>query len=89
VNAAPFATSSTSLNADVAMATMRACIDGDIAFLTTSSAGGPFGPYPPVDTDLALWGCVGFTYSGQWGDASATAYAQQIKSLLANRRWPQ
>ena len=55
MNAAPYASTSSALNADVAMGIMRACMNGDTSFLATTSAT-PFGPYPPTTTDNALWG---------------------------------
>jgi autotransporter family porin len=87
VNAAPYASTSSALNADIAMGTLRLCMNGDISFLETTS-NPSFGPYPPQDPSNALWGCVGFTYSGGWGDTSAVNYANDIKQRLATQQWP-
>jgi autotransporter family porin len=86
-NAWPFASTSTPLNADEGLAELRSCMNGNVSYLDTSSAG-TFGPYPATDPTQALWGCVGERDSGHWGDSGAVMYVQSVQSVLASRSWP-
>jgi autotransporter family porin len=86
-NVAPYAATSTALNVDFTYGSIRACMNGDQSYLTTTT-NTAFGPYPPTTTDNALWGCIGRHFSGAWGDSGAVDYVNRVKSILANKGWP-
>ncbi len=84
----PYGVSSTALNADYRMAAQRSCMNGDVTWLAGTNGGsGTFGAYPPTDTDIALYGCMGHWYSGSWNDSGGVSYVTQLQKLLAQKAW--
>jgi hypothetical protein len=80
-HANPYADTSTALNADYRMARQRACMNGEIPWLSKTAA-----DYPPTNTDDALWGCI-----GQWsgGDFDANnVHVQRVKQVLVDKPYP-
>jgi len=79
----PYAQQSTAFNADYKLAQQRACFDGKISYLDSSS-------YPKLsNTNYMLWGCVGQWYSGEWYDSGAKTYISQVQSYLQQQTWAQ
>jgi hypothetical protein len=86
-NTWPEARDSTAFNADFRAAQHRACMNGDINYLTERTPLPPYPKYPTLDTDLATWGCIGNWYSGGWYDKGAVDYIAHVKQDLAERPW--
>ncbi len=91
----PMLVNSTAFAADYHFASMRACMDGD---LTGYFTGRPNYNGHNYSADIAsgslstaLWGCIGFHYSGNWydGDSSSGAiwYIDQAQAALAQKSW--
>lgn len=72
----PYSQTSTSFNVDYGLAVIRACYEGKVLYL--------HGPdYAPGD----LWGCLGWHYSGSWGDHEAQGYIGRVKTALRDQPW--
>lgn len=79
----PYSGQSTAFNVDYKLAQQRACFDGQMSYLDSSS-------YPQESrTNYMLWGCVGQWYSGGWYDSGAQSYISQVQQFLNNQTWAQ
>lgn len=88
-NAWPEARDSTAFNADFRGAEQRACVNGDVHYLTERTPLPPYPPYPTSDPDLAMWGCLGHWFSGGWFDKGALNYIGEVKQASATHPWTQ
>ena len=88
-NTWPEARDSTAFNADFRAAQHRACMNGDIHYLSERTPLPPYPTYPTSDPDLATWGCIGNWFSGGWYDQGANNYISHVKQSLAARPWTQ
>lgn len=77
----PASQQSTPFNVDYSLAWLRACFDGDMAWLGSKPASTR--KYATGD----IWGCVGAWYSGSWYDSNAQTYIKSVKQHLANKEW--
>ena len=73
---------STSMSADAAYATWRACFEGYERWLNEAERGRPYGPGD-------AWGCAGRWFSGRWHTEPAEDYIAKVKGYLRNRVWEQ
>jgi hypothetical protein len=64
-------------------------MNGEINYLSGMSPQGGHHSYPSPDYNEQLWGCVGDWYSGGWYDSGAITYIEQVRTLMAARRWLQ
>jgi hypothetical protein len=91
----PMLVNSTAFAADFHFASMRACMDGDIAPYFSGRSGHNGHSY---SSDVAsgnintmLWGCVGFHYSGDWYDGNSSGgamwYINLAKAALSQKSW--
>jgi Bacterial Ig domain len=86
-NAYPEAITSTAANADFRMAYQRACMNGDISYLSSDTPTSGYPTYPNGTTDQILWGCIGDWYSGDWYDSGALSYIAQVQQYYASKPW--
>ncbi|HLX37854.1 MAG TPA: hypothetical protein VKR29_08630 [Candidatus Binataceae bacterium] len=86
-NTWPEARDSTAFNADFRAAYHRACVNGDVHYLSERTPLPPYPPYPAFDPDAAAWGCIGNWFSGGWYDQGALHYIGEVKQDLAARPW--
>jgi len=63
----------------------RACMNGDINYLSQRIPSPGYPQYPNGTTDEMLWGCIGDWFSGDWYDDGAVEYIAKVKPLLAGR----
>ena len=85
-NVWPGARDSTSFNADFRAAYQRACMNGDISFLSEARPVVGYPAYPSSDLNYNFWGCMGEWFSGQWFDAGARSVTE-MQHL--HQPWPQ
>jgi autotransporter family porin len=71
----PWVQQSTAFNADMQMAYLRACYDGDTTWLGNGYQAGD------------AWGCIGSWYSGDWHSAAANGYISRVQSDLNSQAW--
>ena len=91
----PMLRSSTAFGADFHFASMRSCMDGDLAgyFAGRPAYNGHTyaGDIASGDLSTIMWGCIGYHYSGNWynGDSSYGAiwYIDHIKESLVQKTW--
>jgi hypothetical protein len=91
----PMLHNSTAFAADFHFASMRSCMDGDLAgyFAGRPAYNGHTyaGDIAGGNLNTILWGCVGFHYSGNWynGDSASGAiwYINYVKGVLAQKSW--
>ncbi|WP_331117659.1 hypothetical protein [Archangium sp.] len=83
----PHSRDSTAYNVDYALASRRACYEGEYTWLNQP---GKQGGYVKGDE----WGCVGTWFSGDWYDgdenvrgSGARPYIKEVKQRLAERTW--
>jgi hypothetical protein len=72
----PWSTQSSALGVDYAMAWLRACYEGAFVWLVDDG-------YEAGDE----WGCVGAWFSGEWYDAGARRYVEEVRGHLEQRTW--
>jgi autotransporter family porin len=70
----PAAQRSTAFNADYALAWWRACVDGDIPWLSAAARGD-------------VWGCVASYASGRWDDPYGQSYALAVRRHVSAKPW--
>lgn len=83
----PLSKDSTAFNVDFRLAYQRACMNGDINYLSRRIPASGYPRYPDGTTDEMLWGCMGDWFSGGWYDGGALKYIADVKSLLDRRGW--
>jgi autotransporter family porin len=71
----PWVQQSTAFNADMQMAYLRACYDGNTPWLGNGYQAGD------------AWGCIGSWYSGDWHSAAANGYISRVQSDLNSQPW--
>jgi F5/8 type C domain len=79
------AASSLSLNADFYGYIIRDDMNGCETWLADWDTSAH--PYPPANTQDALWGAVGRWYSGEWWRSSSDAYRATVQQHLADKDW--
>lgn len=72
---APLTQLSTAFNVDMHGAILRQCYAGKATWLGNDYRAGD------------LWGCLGYYYSGVWGDAGGAAYVESVRRHLDERTW--
>ncbi len=85
----PLSKDSTAFNVDFRLAYQRACMNGDINYLSRRIPAPGYPQYPNGTTDEMLWGCMGDWFSGGWYDDGALKYIAEVKSLLDRQVWRQ
>ena len=91
----PMLVNSTAFAADYHFASMRACMNGDLAGYFSGRPGNNGHTY---SGDIAggnlytiMWGCLGFHYSGDWYDGSSSSgaiwYINQAQTALSQKSW--
>lgn len=85
----PLSKDSTAFNVDFRLAYQRACMNGDINYLSQRVPAPGYPQYPNGTTDEMLWGCMGDWFSGGWYDDGALKYIAEVKSLLVRKVWRQ
>lgn len=83
----PLSKDSTAFNVDFRLAYQRACMNGDINYLSQRIPAAGYPRYPYGTADEMLWGCMGDWFSGGWFDSGALRYIAEVKSLLARKGW--
>ncbi len=91
----PMIHNSTAFAADFHFASMRACMDGDLAgyFASRPAYNGHTyaGDIASGNLNTIMWGCIGYHYSGNWynGNSSSGAiwYINAVKNFLAQKSW--
>jgi len=83
----PMSSESTAFNVDFKLAYQRACVQGDIPYLSERVPLDGHNAYPSADASEQLWGCVGSWYSGGWYDQDAIDYIGQVQAILAQQPW--
>jgi hypothetical protein len=71
----PWVQQSTAFNADMQMAYLRACYDGDTPWLGNGYQAGD------------AWGCIGSWFSGDWHSAAADGYISRVQADLNSQAW--
>jgi hypothetical protein len=83
----PLTRKSTAFNVDFRLAYQRACMNGDIHYLSQQNPAADYPHYPDGTAEQMLWGCIGDWYTGAWYDAGAIHYIAEVKTALQNKRW--
>ncbi len=91
----PMLVNSTAFAADFHFASMRACMDGDLAGYFAGRPGNNghtyAGDIASGNLNTIMWGCAGFHYSGNWYDGSSSSgaiwYITQLQSALSQKSW--
>ena len=91
----PMLHNSTAFAADFHFASMRACMDGNIAgyFAGRPANNGHTyaGDISGGNLNTIMWGCIGFHYSGNWYDGNSSQgavwYINYVKTTLAQKPW--
>lgn len=91
----PMIHNSTAFAADFHFASMRACMDGDLAGYFSGKSGNNghtyAGDVASGNLNTMLWGCVGFHYSGNWYDGNSSSgalwYIAYVKNALSTKSW--
>jgi Bacterial Ig domain len=91
----PMIHSSTAFAADFHYASMRSCMDGDLAgyFAGRPEYNGHTyaGDIASGNLSTIMWGCVGYHYSGNWYNGNSTYgaiwYIDHVKSAMAAKSW--
>ena len=91
----PMVLDSTAFGADFHFASMRSCMDGDLAgyFVHKSGNNGHTyaGDIASGNLSTITWGCVGYHYSGNWYDGNSSSgaiwYINAVKNELAKMSW--
>lgn len=86
-NTWPMSWNSTAFNADYRFAVQRACMNGDIGYLSGDTPSPGYPTYPNGTSDQMLWGCIGEWFSGGWYDSGALSYISWIKTQLSEQQW--
>ena len=71
----PWVQESTAFDADMQMAYLRACYDGDTPWLGNGYQAGD------------AWGCIGSWYSGDWHSAAANGYISRVQADVNSQAW--
>jgi hypothetical protein len=79
---------STAFNADFRGAYLRACMNGDISYMSRRTPNAGYPDYTNANTEQMFWGCMGEWASGGWYDAGAIDYITSVKSLTISAPWP-
>lgn len=80
---------STAFNSDFRAAYLRACMNGDMPYLSRAGTPVPGYPtYPSVDPNYMFWGCMGEWASGAWFDVGATEYITFVRRTKLAAPWP-
>jgi hypothetical protein len=85
----PYTAKDTGLNADYYAMNIRSCLDGDFYDGGSWLYGGKT-IAQLISTngfDYAVWGCVGYWFSGGWYDSGAKNYIGSVKTWLAAKTW--
>jgi hypothetical protein len=85
----PYTAKDTALNADYYAMNIRSCLDGDFYDGDSWLYGGKT-ITQIISTkgfNYALWGCVGYWFSGGWYDSGAKSYIRDVKTWLAAKTW--
>jgi O-antigen ligase len=83
----PLPKDSTAFNVDFRLSYQRACMNGDINYLSRRIPPPGYPLYPDGTTDQMLWGCMGDWYSGSWFSPGALRYIASVKALLVQEPW--
>ena len=91
----PMLVNSTAFAADFHYASMRACMDGDLAGYFSGRSGHNghtyAGDIAGGNLNTIMWGCIGFHYSGDWYDGNSSSgaewYIAYVKNVLAKKTW--
>lgn len=91
----PMLVNSTAFAADFHFASMRACMDGDLAGYFSGRSGNNghtySGDIAGGNLNTIMWGCIGFHYSGDWYDGSSSSgaiwYIGQVQNALSQKTW--
>ncbi|HJU28392.1 MAG TPA: Ig-like domain-containing protein [Candidatus Binataceae bacterium] len=84
----PEARDSTAFNADFRGAYLRACMNGDIAYMNRRTPNAGYPDYSGANTGQMFWGCMGEWASGGWYDVGAIDYITAVKAIMAAAPWP-
>ncbi len=83
----PLTKNSTAFNVDFRLAYQRACMNGDIHYLSQQTPAGDYPRYPFGSPQQMLWGCIGDWYTGAWYDPGAIHYIADVRAALKNKKW--
>jgi hypothetical protein len=91
----PMLVNSTAFGADFHFASMRACMDGDLAGYFAGRSGNNghtySGDIASGNLSTIMWGCLGFHYSGDWYDGNSSSgaiwYIGQAQTALSQKSW--
>jgi hypothetical protein len=77
----------TAFDVDLRLTYQRACMNGDINYLSQRIPAPGDPTYPNGTTEQMLWGCMGDWFSGSWFDPRALRYIGNVRAALAQRAW--
>jgi autotransporter family porin len=91
----PMLVNSTAFAADFHFASMRSCMDGELAPYFSGRSGHDghtyAGDIASGNLNTVLWGCIGFHYSGDWYDGSSSSgalwYIGAVQTILSQKSW--
>jgi autotransporter family porin len=91
----PMVLNSTAFAADYHFASMRACMDGDLAGYFAGRSGNNghtySGDIASGNLSTIMWGCLGFHFSGDWYDGNSSSgaiwYIGQAQTALSQKSW--
>jgi O-antigen ligase len=86
-NGWPLTKNSTAFNVDFRLAYQRACMNGEIQYLSQQTPAGDYPLYPLGSPQQMLWGCIGDWYTGAWYDSGALRYIGDVRAALENKKW--
>lgn len=79
---------STAFNADFRGAYLRACINGDMNYLYSSTPESGYPTYSAASPLYRFWGCMGQWASGGWFDVGSIEYIASVQMTQAAAPWP-
>jgi hypothetical protein len=79
---------STAFNSDFRGAYLRACMNGDVSYLSGRTPAPGYPTYTGADPEYMFWGCMGQWASGGWFDVGAIEYITAVRRTTHAAPWP-
>jgi autotransporter family porin len=79
---------STAFNSDFRGSYLRACLNGDVAYLARRTPKPGYPDYLSANPEYKFWGCMGEWASGGWFDVGGIEYVTFVRRTALKKPWP-